>query len=91
MAGPRDAAGLSYAREWALFCDFTTATGQPTLLTTVDALTGFLTALPARPATLARSPPWAPAPRRSWPVTGAAGHIHYVGWTLRLSNCTFCA
>ncbi|BBG05713.1 MULTISPECIES: hypothetical protein [Pseudonocardia] len=50
----RDAAGPSYAREWALFCDYTTATGQPVLPTTVDTLTGFFTALPARPATLAR-------------------------------------
>lgn len=50
----RDAAGPSYAGEWALFCDYATATGQPALPTTVATLTGFLTALPARPATLAR-------------------------------------
>jgi len=50
----RDAAGPSYAGEWALFCDYATATGQPALPTTVAALTGFLTTLPARPATLAR-------------------------------------
>ncbi|SFO55371.1 hypothetical protein SAMN05216207_10868 [Pseudonocardia ammonioxydans] len=48
------AAGPSYVGEWALFCDYTTARGQPALPTTVDALTGFFTALPARPATLAR-------------------------------------
>ena len=47
-------AGPSYAGEWALFCDYTTATGQSALPTTVTALTGFFTALPARPATLAR-------------------------------------
>lgn len=51
---PRGAAGPSYAGEWGLFCDYATATGQPTLPTTVATLTGFLTALPARPATLAR-------------------------------------
>jgi len=40
--------------EWALFCDYTSATDQPALPTTVAALTGFLAALPARPATVAR-------------------------------------
>ncbi|MBP2371728.1 hypothetical protein [Pseudonocardia parietis] len=53
-AALRDTVAPGYAGEWALFCDYTTATGQPTLPTTVDALTGFFTALPARPATLAR-------------------------------------
>ncbi|WP_145984235.1 hypothetical protein [Pseudonocardia sp. EC080610-09] len=51
---PYAAAGPGYAGEWALFCDYTTATSQPTLPTTVAALTGFLTTLPARPATVAR-------------------------------------
>lgn len=50
----RAAAGPGYVGEWGLFCDYTTATDQPTLPTTVDALTGFLSALPARPATLVR-------------------------------------
>ncbi|MEV1294844.1 hypothetical protein [Pseudonocardia sp. NPDC049635] len=50
----RDAAGTGYRREWALFCDYATATGQPALPTTVAALAGFLAALPARPATQAR-------------------------------------
>lgn len=51
---PREAAGPSYAGEWGLFCDYATASAQPALPTTVAALTGFLTALPAHPATLAR-------------------------------------
>jgi len=51
---PPDAAGPGYASEWELFCDYTTATDQPALPTTVPALTGFLAALPARPATVAR-------------------------------------
>ncbi len=50
----RDAAGPGYVGEWALFCDYATATDQPALPTTVAALTGFLAALPARPATVAR-------------------------------------
>jgi len=50
----RDAAGPGYVGEWGLFCDYTAATDQPALPTTVAALTGFLTAAPARPATLAR-------------------------------------
>ncbi|MEV1295893.1 hypothetical protein [Pseudonocardia sp. NPDC049635] len=50
----RDAAGAGYRREWALFCDYAAATGQPALPTTVAALAGFFTALPARPATQAR-------------------------------------
>ncbi|MEV1296035.1 hypothetical protein [Pseudonocardia sp. NPDC049635] len=50
----RDAAGAGYRREWVLFCDYTTATGQPALPTTVAALAGFFAALPARPATQAR-------------------------------------
>jgi len=49
-----EAAGPGYASEWGLFCDYTTATDQPALPTTVAALTGFLAALPARPATVAR-------------------------------------
>lgn len=48
------AAGPGYAREWALFCDYTTATDQPTLPATVEALVGFLRALPAAPTTTAR-------------------------------------
>ena len=52
--GSPTAAGPGYAGEWALFCDYTTATGQPALPTTVDALTGFLHSLPARPTTVAR-------------------------------------
>lgn len=51
---PHSAAGPGYAREWALFRDYAAATGQPALPTTVDALTGFLTHVPARPATQAR-------------------------------------
>ncbi len=50
----RGAAGPGYAGEWALFCDYATATDQPALPTTVAALTGFLAALPARPVTVAR-------------------------------------
>ncbi len=50
----RDAAGPGYVGEWALFCEYATATDQPALPTTVAALTGFLAALPARPATVAR-------------------------------------
>ena len=50
----RGAAGVGYAGEWGLFCDYTAAIGQPALPTTLAALTGFLAALPARPATLAR-------------------------------------
>jgi hypothetical protein len=50
----RSAAGPGYAREWALFCDYTAATGQPALPTTVTALTGFLTQVPARGTTPAR-------------------------------------
>ena len=48
------AAGPGYAGEWDLFCDYTRATDRPALPTTVAALTGFLAALPARPATVAR-------------------------------------
>jgi len=51
---PRDAAGPGYVGEWGLFYDYTAAADLPALPTTVAALTGFLTALPARPATLAR-------------------------------------
>ncbi|MBN9795536.1 hypothetical protein DMP17_44265 [Pseudonocardia sp. TMWB2A] len=47
-------AGPGYAREWALFCDYAAATGQPALPTTVATLAGFFTAVPARPATLGR-------------------------------------
>ncbi len=50
----RGAAGPGYAGEWGLFCDYTRAADQPALPTTVAALTGFLAALPARPATVAR-------------------------------------
>ncbi len=50
----RDAAGPGYVGEWALFCEYAAATDQPALPTTVAALTGFLAALPARPATVAR-------------------------------------
>jgi len=50
----RGAAGPGYVGEWGLFCDYAAATDQPPLPTTVAALTGFLTAAPARPATLAR-------------------------------------
>jgi len=50
----RGAAGPGYAGEWGLFCDYTTATDQPALPTTMAALTGFLAAAPARPATVAR-------------------------------------
>ena len=50
----RAAAGMGYRREWELFCDYTAATGHPTLPTTLAALAGFLGALPARPATTAR-------------------------------------
>lgn len=50
----RSAAGPGYAREWALFCDYTSATDQPTLPTTVAALTGFFTQIPARGTTAAR-------------------------------------
>lgn len=46
--------GQSYPAEWALFCDYAAATDQPALPTTVDALTGFLAAVPAAPATVAR-------------------------------------
>ncbi|WP_060577572.1 MULTISPECIES: hypothetical protein [unclassified Pseudonocardia] len=53
-SAPRDGAGPGYVGEWALFCDYATATDQPALPTTVAALTGFLTALPARSDTLAR-------------------------------------
>ena len=53
-ASLRGAAGPGYAGEWALFCDYAAATDQPALPTTVAALAGFLTALPARPATVAR-------------------------------------
>ncbi len=60
------AAGPGYLGEWGLFCDYTSATDQPALPTTVAALTGFLAALPARPATMARrvarSPPRTAAP-----------------------------
>lgn len=51
---PRDAAGVGYGREWALFCDYAAATGQPALPTTVATLAGFFAAVPARPATQAR-------------------------------------
>jgi hypothetical protein len=50
----RSAADFGYAREWALFCDYTAATGQPALPTTLTALTGFLTQIPARGTTPAR-------------------------------------
>jgi hypothetical protein len=50
----RSAAGPGYRREWALFRDYTAATGQPTLPTTVAALTGFLTQVPARASTQGR-------------------------------------
>src|ERR1700754_430004 len=50
----RSAAGPGYAREWALFCDYTTATNQPCLPTTIAALTGFLTQVPTRGTTPAR-------------------------------------
>ena len=50
----RDAAEPGYVGEWALFYDYAAATDQPALPTTVAALTGFLAALPARPATVAR-------------------------------------
>ena len=43
-----------YPGEWALFCDYAAAVGEPALPTTVSALTGFLTRVPARPATQAR-------------------------------------
>ena len=46
--------GPGYTREWALFCDYTAAVGQPALPTTVGALTGFLADIPAAPATQAR-------------------------------------
>ncbi len=48
------AGGPSSPAEWALFCDYTAATDQPTLPTTVGALPGFLVAVPAAPATVAR-------------------------------------
>ncbi|PKB41405.1 hypothetical protein ATL51_0071 [Pseudonocardia alni] len=51
---PRDAAGAGYGREWALFCDYAAAIGQPALPTTVPTLVGFFAAVPARPATQAR-------------------------------------
>jgi hypothetical protein len=47
-------AGAGYAREWALFCDYTAATGQPTLPTTVAAVAGFLAQIPARASTRGR-------------------------------------
>ena len=50
----RSAAGGGYAGEWALFCDYTAAVGQPALPTTLAALTGFLTQVPARASTQAR-------------------------------------
>lgn len=52
----RDAAEPGYVREWEweLFCDYTAATAQPALPTSLAALTGFFTALPARPNTVAR-------------------------------------
>lgn len=50
----RSAAGPGYAREWALFCDYAAATGQPALPTTVHALSGFLTQVSGRGTTLAR-------------------------------------
>jgi hypothetical protein len=46
--------GPGYTSEWALFCDYTAAVGQPALPTTLAALTGFLTQVPARGATRAR-------------------------------------
>jgi hypothetical protein len=54
LAAVRSAAGSSYTTEWSLFCDYTAATGQPTLPTTVTALTRFLAEVPARASTQAR-------------------------------------
>lgn len=50
----RSAVGPGYAHEWALFCDYTAAVGQPALPTTLAALTGFLTQVPARAGTRGR-------------------------------------
>lgn len=44
----------SYAGEWRLFADYCAATDQPALPTTAAAVAGFLTAIPARPATVGR-------------------------------------
>jgi hypothetical protein len=65
----RAAAGAGYAREWGLFCDYTAATGQPTLPTTVAAMTGFLTQVPARGSTVGRRVAAIAAAHR------AAGHL----------------
>jgi hypothetical protein len=52
--GPLPPVGPGYIREWALFCDYTAAVGQPALPTTLKALTGFLTQVPAHGTTRGR-------------------------------------